>query len=1458
VVQPATEWAPLITFGVVAVTALAHTLTLLMPVRPELSLRAAAHASVVLAVLAGVLGVTVTTSRSENVALAVSLPLLVAGLLALGLELAWRRHAPGPVRRIVLTATLTAFGLMVLPALVTLIAAGIPLAVALVGDATDPIAPVAGESVAALVALAGTAVLVAGFWRAGGVLIARLKLVAWLGAIVLLLAVPFTQWLWLILPLYLLLGAGALAALFLAATVRPALARYRPQLVLLFAAAEVFGYQISWADTSSWWLGTLSMVTTLVLARLLIDSDRHATARGVLLAAAIVFTLIGAAAAPAALTLAAPPTPAVLLLYIALSLTLSTGALQLFVAQGRLARLTLTERRWAFWTLLAPTLYLVAAPTGRLIEGLSPTERAAVAPLAPALGILASALIVAATLLWALLPSGRARAERLTASLLVAPALLGLATNLVLVTDAPATLTRLTAPTAALLVIALALTLRVTGRSSRTGLGLEVGAAVVLAIAFLPLDRTELGWLVLLVTAVAVLVTAVDADGLFASTSWRRHLGWLSLVLATTALWWGLADSGTTPVEAYVLPVAGTVLALAALLWRYGRVDRAVAASPGAAILTLAGLSVALLPLALTGQTGSVLRPIVVGAVSAALLLGATVPRWSAPRWAFLAAAGLAGALGLVVTTVAQSVRVIETDAGPLLEAWLLPTTVLLVIAALLLLRPAQSGAEPIRRRSSLALVLVALATLTVLETIAFDAPGLATARATGLVLLLSLLHVLALGRPRPPFAAVTAWTSMGLAGLAASAALIVGAVDPFELVLVPVGLALVAGQLLRGRPWSSGGAPGSAQTRGWVGLGLGLVLLPSAAVAATVGASTVPAGGLTADALRQLLTITLGGLLAIGGAAVLGRPRWSLVAWPGLLVGATAIVITATGRILWLLGTAPDWRLEAWLVPATLLLVATGALLIRAHAVSVSPQAKLAPSGRAPGAATDADTAMPRILGYALVVVALVGVLGAETAALSYSPYAAGRALALIGLFAALHVVLRWADRSRAGDRLAWFTLVAGVLALLAGVGRDLISPIEWGTVPLGLSLVIGQLLVARRIGDQRLGAQRPGMPGTGAPTPTQPLAGQLWLGLGLALAILPSAIEGFSGDLLRPILTLVAGCLLLLGGAWALTGPHRAVWGALARPGLFVGTLAVLLTAGGRILPLFDPVTAGPDGRLEAWLMPTALLFIAAGAILIVGSPARGELPDVDPAESSTSAGSVGSVATLSVRMLGYGLIVLALVGIVAVELAALSYAPLATIRVVLVVWLFAALYLGVFWADDSRPGRLVAWVSVSGAAAMIVGGWAREVPDPVEIVTIPLALALIASGLLHLDRTPAARSWGTLSPGLLVLLLPSLVLDFTFSPLWRVVGLGVLAIAVLVLGTVRRLQAPFLIGATVLLVHALAQLWPWISLAYGAVPWWLWLGIGGVLLIVLAARYEQRIQNLKTVALRISALR
>ncbi|HEY9497652.1 MAG TPA: hypothetical protein VIQ78_01350, partial [Terrimesophilobacter sp.] len=110
----------------------------------------------------------------------------------------------------------------------------------------------------------------------------------------------------------------------------------------------------------------------------------------------------------------------------------------------------------------------------------------------------------------------------------------------------------------------------------------------------------------------------------------------------------------------------------------------------------------------------------------------------------------------------------------------------------------------------------------------------------------------------------------------------------------------------------------------------------------------------------------------------------------------------------------------------------------------------------------------------------------------------------------------------------------------------------------------------------------------------------------------------------------------------------------------------------------------------------------------------------------------------------------------------------------------------------------------------------------------------------------------------PGTAMLLLPSLLATIDERPVWRIVGLGVVGIAVIVIAVTRRLQAPFVIGVVVVLWHGIATFLPQLRAVYEFFPWWLWLGVGGVLLIVLAARYEQRIRNLRSVAMRFSALR
>ena len=85
-----------------------------------------------------------------------------------------------------------------------------------------------------------------------------------------------------------------------------------------------------------------------------------------------------------------------------------------------------------------------------------------------------------------------------------------------------------------------------------------------------------------------------------------------------------------------------------------------------------------------------------------------------------------------------------------------------------------------------------------------------------------------------------------------------------------------------------------------------------------------------------------------------------------------------------------------------------------------------------------------------------------------------------------------------------------------------------------------------------------------------------------------------------------------------------------------------------------------------------------------------------------------------------------------------------------------------------------------------------------------------------------------------------------------------LGVVAVTAVVIGAVRRLQAPLLLGGAVLLAHAIVQLWPWITQLYEAVWWWLWLGVAGVLLVALAATYERQLRLARGVARTIAALR
>ncbi|WP_129590529.1 SCO7613 C-terminal domain-containing membrane protein [Cryobacterium aureum] len=640
-----------------------------------------------------------------------------------------------------------------------------------------------------------------------------------------------------------------------------------PSLIGLLIAVEVLGYLISWAHPTTWWFGTVSLVLALWFARLIVTqqpagpvpvgpvlaspalaspvlaspvlvSDTRAHARGALLATAIVIALIGVGRVPLALAPEQRWSDSINLANVTAALALSTALLHLLVAAAGLRprALPLLERRWAFFTLLVPCVVAFALP---IRYWALPVEESLLQP-EPLGAILRAGLLVAACAVWVFVSANRGALhwERVIAGLALGPAVFLLVREVLFATDAVASVFTLAAPAVALVVGSLALFRGTTGTTGTLGvdlsarrdrIALEIGAAIVLVPAVFTAVVTlrSLGWLAIVLAGIVALIMAIAPDGLFGSRSNRRHFGWLALLLGTVGLWLGLDRAGVVALEPYVLPVAGVVLVTASLIRRYGTTDRLSEASAVAGLLTFAGLLIALVPLAVSSESGSLVRPIVLALVSVTLMIGAGLLRWAPPSSTYLAAAGLAGAIALVITAFAQTQRLLDVPGAPdgRLEVWLLLPALAAVLTAVLLVRQADAETTELRRGASIALVLVWASISTWVEltvvTSTADA-GLSTPRAVLLVLALSAVHVLALWRPRAPLGALTAWSVLGLAGLAAVTVASTGVVAPFELVTVPVALALI------GSGWLRLVSDPRARSWPWFGPGLLLLLVPS------------------------------------------------------------------------------------------------------------------------------------------------------------------------------------------------------------------------------------------------------------------------------------------------------------------------------------------------------------------------------------------------------------------------------------------------------------------------------------------------------------------------------------------------------------------------------------------------------------------------------------------------------
>ncbi|KAA8829639.1 SCO7613 C-terminal domain-containing membrane protein [Bifidobacterium myosotis] len=172
---------------------------------------------------------------------------------------------------------------------------------------------------------------------------------------------------------------------------------------------------------------------------------------------------------------------------------------------------------------------------------------------------------------------------------------------------------------------------------------------------------------------------------------------------------------------------------------------------------------------------------------------------------------------------------------------------------------------------------------------------------------------------------------------------------------------------------------------------------------------------------------------------------------------------------------------------------------------------------------------------------------------------------------------------------------------------------------------------------------------------------------------------------------------------------------------------------------------------------------------------------------------------------------------------------------------------------------PVILATWITGSVAVILVLWSWAVSRPyAPADLIAMLIGAATLIVGVHRLAVNPRLRSWPALWLPLTLLMAPPLLMSWYEPPSFpRMLALFAIALCTVLIGALRGLQAPLLYGTVVLVAHVLTVIWPWLA-EFSRQYWWVWLLIGGVLLIVVAARYEASLKSLRTFGVRISELR
>ncbi|MEX1078816.1 MAG: hypothetical protein WED09_06890 [Homoserinimonas sp.] len=794
VVDPFSDWGGTVAGAIVALIAFLHAGVAAIDRTSTPPTRAFGQVFATVGGVAAAAAVSATAIRvaPEKAEFALVAPVVAAAVVFLALEVGMRRAVNSLYRPPVVFAARGAAAVLILTALPPLATALAPIGMGLVDAMASPWGAGAAAGLAgadstsdfAVLALGSVVAIAAVVWLLTRGLRQRAPALAWGAGVVLIPAAAQLPSIWLTLAGWLLLSV---VAFLLLRTTRAA--AYRACLVTVLAIATTLMFSLGWASPDTWAGTTVATIALLLACRAITHT---AASRAALLGACTVLIFVGAAAAARHLLWPEPLPSSIERLNASVLVTLVGSVLVALAAVGYPRAITVLDRRTVFW-IAGLASGAAAVATVNVVTQLAAYDQSGLLLPQPITSLAASVLLVGALLLWVGLPSHASlRLERIAASVAVSPVVLWVVDSFARVLDLSDFAQSVVPITAALLTAVGALAVTLLRPTGTPRLAREAGVALVGIPALVTAVVTDAasGWLVLILGAVTVLLIAVGSDGLFASRSTRRHLGWLALVLATAGLWWRLSSDRVSVLELYVLPLAAALLLVAYLIHRAASRAETPVASRAAPFVVLCGLLIGILPSAANSITGDTMRPLVVFAVSAVLLLiGCVVARHSVQP--YLDVIALAGLAGVLATAGGRALLAPNHNLVP--DTWMAAALAVLLVAAVGQARQ-RNDANP-RTRTMLSQVLVGtgLAIFAGIEAVGFSDTTLGIVRAIATVALLCAFHVVAFTVDRAPFTRAVAVFGIALAAAVAVAGVSTGALDPIELGTVPLAIALLA-----------------------------------------------------------------------------------------------------------------------------------------------------------------------------------------------------------------------------------------------------------------------------------------------------------------------------------------------------------------------------------------------------------------------------------------------------------------------------------------------------------------------------------------------------------------------------------------------------------------------------------------------------------------------------------------